>query len=342
MKRHLREIVQRSVVLAPRRPSLIPAAKATVSLAVPLVLLASFGRLDWSMYAAFGAFCAVFGRFDAYAPRFWQQLSAGAVQIAAMLLGTYFSMIDSPFLVRALVLAFIGFGANYVSHAARWMPPGPIFAVFAGGACLSIPASMQSFTGVLLAGGGTMAFSVLLMLGLSMRKANLLHTLGTGRIWLPSRRGTAESIRMGSGVLLAGIAAYLVGDGHWYWASLGAIAAVTGADTYARVARGLQRCVGTCVGVALTASVFAFDSPVWAILAVALASQFTIELVILRNYAVGMVFMTVTALLMVHMVSPEPASSLLIDRISMTVLGAGVGAVQSIVISLFMARRRRS
>lgn len=187
-----------------------------------------------------------------------------------------------------------------------------------------------------------MAFSVLLMLGLSMRKANLLHTLGTGRIWLPSKRGTAESIRMGSGVLLAGIAAYLVGDGHWYWASLGAIAAVTGADTYARVARGLQRCVGTCVGVALTASVFAFDSPVWVILAVALASQFTIELVILRNYAVGMVFMTVTALLMVHMVSPEPASSLLIDRISMTVLGAGVGAVQSIVISLFMARRRRS
>ncbi len=342
MKRHLREIVQRSVVLAPRRPSLIPAAKATASLAVPLVLLASFGRLDWSMYAAFGAFCAVFGRFDAYAPRFWQQLSAGAVQIAAMLLGTYFSMIDSPFLVRALVLAFIGFGANYVSHAARWMPPGPIFAVFAGGACLSIPASIQSFTGVLLAGGGTMAFSVLLMLGLSMRKAKLLHTLGTGRIWLPSKPGTAESIRMGSGVLLAGIAAYLVGDGHWYWASLGAIAAVTGADTYARVARGLQRCVGTCVGVALTALVFAFDSPVWVILAVALASQFTIELVILCNYAVGMVFMTVTALLMVHMVSPEPASSLLIDRISMTVLGAGVGAVQSIVISLFMARRRRS
>ncbi|WP_417366942.1 FUSC family protein [Glutamicibacter arilaitensis] len=342
MKRHLKEIVQRSVVMAPRRPSLIPAAKATISLAVPLVLLASFGRLDWAMYAAFGAFCAVFGRFDAYAPRFFQQLSAGAVQIAAMLLGTYFSMIDAPFLVRALVLAFIGFGANYVSHAARWMPPGPIFAVFAGGACLSIPASMQNFTGVLLAGGGTMVFSVLLMLGLSMRRANLLHTLGTGRTWLPSKRGTAESIRMGSGVLLAGIVAYLVGDGHWYWASLGAIAAVTGADAYARVARGLQRCVGTCIGVALTAVVFAFDSPVWVILAAALASQFIIELVILRNYAVGMVFMTVTALLMVHMVSPEPASSLLIDRISMTVLGAGVGAVQSIVVSVFLARRNRS
>ncbi|MGH3652056.1 FUSC family protein [Glutamicibacter sp.] len=341
MKRHLREVVQRSVVVAPHRPSIIPAAKATLSLAVPLILVASSSRLDWAMYAAFGAFCAVFGRFDAYAPRFWQQLSAGIVQILAMLLGTYFSFIDAPFLVRALVLAAIGFGANYVSHAARWMPPGPIFAVFAGGACLSIPASAQSFTGVLLVGGGTMAFSVLLMLGLSLRKANLRHTLGSGYSWSPTERAMAESIQMGSGVLLAGIVAYLVGDGHWYWASLGAIAAVTGADAYARLARGLQRCVGTCIGVALTAIVFAFDSPIWVILAAALASQFIIELVILRNYAVGMVFMTVTALLMVHLVSPEPAASLLIDRISMTALGALVGAVQSVIISLLVARRRQ-
>ncbi|MGJ3402228.1 FUSC family protein [Glutamicibacter sp. Je.9.36] len=341
MKRHLEEIVQRSVVVAPHRPSLIPAAKATISLAVPLILLAGLGRLDWAMYAAFGAFCAVFGRFDAYAPRFWQQLSAGIVQLAAMLLGTYFSLIEAPFPVRVLVLAFIGFGANYVSHAARWMPPGPVFAVFAGGACLGIPATSQSFTGVLLAGGGTMAFSMLLMLGLSMRKANLLHTLRTGYAWSPSPRAMAQSLQMGTGVLLAGIAGHLLSDGHWYWASLGAIAAVTGADAYARVARGLQRCAGTCIGVALTAIVFAFDSPVWVILAAALASQFVIELVILRNYAVGMVFMTVTALLMVHLVSPEPAASLLIDRISMTALGALVGAVQSIAISLLVARRHQ-
>ena len=114
MKRHLKEVVRRSVIVAPHRPSLIPASKATLSLAVPLILVASAGRLDWAMYAAFGAFCAVLGRFDAYAPRFWQQLSAGIVQLLAMLLGTYFSLIDAPFLVRALVLAVIGFGANYV------------------------------------------------------------------------------------------------------------------------------------------------------------------------------------------------------------------------------------
>lgn len=342
MKRHLKEVIRRSVIVAPHRPSLIPASKATLSLAVPLILVASAGRLDWAMYAAFGAFCAVFGRFDAYAPRFWQQLSAGIVQLLAMLLGTYFSLIDAPFLVRALVLAVIGFGANYVSHAARWMPPGPIFAVFAGGACLSLPATADNFTGVLLAGGGTMVFSMLLMLGLSLRKANLRHTLGSGFNWAPSDRAMPESLQMGSGVLLAAVIACLVGDGHWYWASLGAIAAVTGIDAYARVARGLQRCVGTCLGVALAAVVFAFDSPLWVVLAAALASQFIIELVILRNYAVGMVFMTISALLMVHLVSPEPPSSLLIDRISMTGLGAAAGAAQSIIISMIASRRQRS
>lgn len=339
MKKHLKEVLQRSVIVAPRRPSLIPAFKATFALAVPLILVASFGRLDWAMYAAFGAFCSVFGRFDAYAPRFWQQLTAGLVQVISMLLGTFFSMIEAPFAVRVLVLAFIGFGSNYVSHAARWMPPGPIFAVFAGGACLSIPATADSFTGVLLVGGGTMVFSVLFMLGLSLRRANLLHTLSRGFTWSPAPHALSESARMALGVLLAGVIAYLVGDGHWYWASLGAIAGVTGADAYARVARGLQRCIGTCLGVAITAAIFAFDPPVWAILAAALVSQFIIEMVILRNYAVGMVFMTISALLMVNMVSPEPASSLLVDRISMTVLGAGLGALLSIFFGVLAARR---
>ncbi|UXN32764.1 FUSC family protein [Glutamicibacter sp. M10] len=340
MKQHVKEVLARSVVVAPPKPSVIPAAKAALALTVPLVLVTITGHLDWAMYAAFGAFCSVFGRYDSYAPRFWQQLSVGLVQLAAMLLGTYFSYIHAPFFICVVVLALIGFGAHYVSHAARWMPPGPVFAVFAGGACITVPATTNSFIGVLLVGGGTMIFSLLFMLGLSLRRAHLFHTLGRGISWAPSARALPESLQMGSGVLLAGIVAQLVGGGHWYWACLGAIAAVTGIDTYARVARGLQRSVGTCVGVLLAAAVFAFQPPIWVILLVAIIGQICIELVILRNYAVGMIFMTVTALLMVHMVSPEPASSLLIDRIAMTALGAGVGAVQSIVIGVLASRRK--
>lgn len=341
MKRHVTEVLQRSIVVGPARPSAIPAAKAAFCLAVPLILVAMLGRLDWAMYAAFGAFGSVFGRYDAYAPRFFQQLTVGIVQVAAMLLGTFFSMIDAPFLVRVLVLAFIGFGSNYVSCAARWMPPGPVFAVFAGGACITIPATAQTFAGVLLVGGGAMVFSVLFMLGLSARRANLLRTLSAGFTWAPKPQALAESAQMGLAVLLAGIVAQLGGGGHWYWASLGAISAVTGIGVYSKVARGLQRCLGTCFGVLLTAAIFAFEPPLWAILAAAIAAQVCIELVILRNYAVGMVFMTITALLMVHMVSPEPASSLLVDRIAMTVLGAGVGAVQSIAFGL-LARCRHA
>lgn len=339
MKHHVKEVLNRSVALAPPTPSAIPAAKAAFALSVPLVLVAITGHLDWAMYAAFGAFCAVFGRYDGYASRFWQQLSVGLVQLAAMLLGTFFSLMHAPFIICLLVLAVIGFGANYVSHAARWLPPGPIFAVFAGGTCISIPATMHSFAGVLLVGGGTMVFSLLFMLGLSARRASLLNTLRAGYSWTPSPRALRESAQMGLGVLLAGAAAELLNGGHWYWASLGAIAAVTGIDAYSKVARGLQRSVGTCIGVMLSAAVLIFEPPIWIILVVAIIGQVCIELVILRNYAIGMVFMTVTALLMIHMVSPEPASSLLLDRVAMTALGAGVGAVQSIVIGMLAHRR---
>lgn len=82
-----------------------------------------------------------------------------------------------------------------------------------------------------------------------------------------------------------------------------------------------------------------FEPPIWLVLLVAIASQFCIEMVILRHYAVGMIFMTVTALLMVHLGSDEPVASLLADRLFMTVLGAALGAVQSIVIGLLVKRR---
>ncbi|PRB70435.1 FUSC family protein [Arthrobacter sp. MYb213] len=339
MKQHLKAVWEHSITVGPARPSLVPATKAAFCVAVPLTLLAVTGRLDWAMYAAFGAFCSVFGRYDTDAVRFWQQLSSGLVQIAAMALGTFFSMIESPFVVRILVLAAIAFGANFVSCAVRWLPPGPVFAVFAGGACISVPATADNFVGVLMVGVGTVIFSVLFMLGLSLRRSNLLHTLGNGFSWNPNPRAYTESTQMALAVFIAGAVAYTFGGNHWYWASLGAIAAVIGLNTYARVSRAIQRCVGTCVGVLLTGVIVMFDPPIWLILLVAVASQFCIEMVILRHYAVGMIFMTVTALLMVHLGSAEPMSSLLVDRLSMTVLGAALGALQSIAIGLLVNRR---
>lgn len=339
MRHHLKAVWEHSITVGPAMPSLIPATKVAFCVAVPLTLLAVTGRLDWAMYAAFGAFCSVFGRYDSDAVRFWQQLSSGLVQIVAMVLGTFFSMIESPFVVRILVLAGIAFGANFVSCAVRWMPPGPVFAVFAGGACISVPASADNFLGVLVVGIGTVIFSVLFMLGLSLRRAKLLHTLGKGFSWNPSSRAYTESMQMALAVFIAGAVANTFGGDHWYWASLGAIAAVIGVDTYARVSRAIQRCVGTCVGVLLTGAILMFDPPILLILLVAIASQFCIEMVILRHYAVGMIFMTVTALLMVHLGSAEPVASLLSDRVSMTVLGASLGALQSIVIGLLAKRR---
>lgn len=337
---HAQQIWKHSVAVAPRMPALRPAARATFCLAVPLLILASLGRMDWAMYAGFGAFFAVFGRYDNYAVRFWQQLSCGAVQVASMLLGTLFSFLQTPFIVDALVLAVIAFGSNLVSRGVRWLPPGPIFAVFAGGACLSVPASGESFIGVLLVGAGTALFSLLVMLGLSARRGRLAAALKAEPTWAPTEKSVHESVRMGIAVLLAGVVAYLLGGDHWYWASLGAISGVMGATVHSRVARALQRCVGTCIGVLLTWAVFVFEPNLWVLLAVALVGQFCIEVVILRNYAVGMVFMTMVALLMVHLASPEDPMVLLVDRVTMTVLGAATGAALSVAIGIVVGQQK--
>ncbi|MFX5752291.1 FUSC family protein, partial [Acinetobacter baumannii] len=69
---------------------------------------------------------------------------------------------------------------------------------------------------------------------------------------------------VGVAALLAGVAGVLLIGSHWYWAMVGAVAAVGGAHVTARLIRGVQRLVGTLVGVLIAAGLLALNLPPWA------------------------------------------------------------------------------
>nr|WP_272918321.1 FUSC family protein [Microbacterium sp. TL13] len=144
---------------------------------------------------------------------------------------------------------------------------------------------------------------------------------------------------VGVAALLAGIAGVLLIGTHWYWAMVGAVAAVGGAHVTARLIRGTQRLVGTLVGVLIAAGLLALQLPPWAILVVAVAMQVGAELFVGRNYGIAMVFITPLALLMISLASPATPDMLLRDRVLETVIGVAVGTIVAIVSA---ALRRRS
>ena len=154
--------------------------------------------------------------------------------------------------------------------------------------------------------------------------------LSSGPLHRPSSyAGVARRhvLRNAGGVLVAGALATTLGIGHPYWAMVSAAVPLAARDLVPQVVRGVQRVVGTLVGLGVAALLFALDPTGLVLIVVIVALQATAELLVGRNYALALVAITPLALLMVHLVAPVPSSVLLRDRGVETVLGVGVGLV---------------
>lgn len=324
--------------VGPHRGDHRVAVRAVLSVGVPLVVLLLIGRLDLSVYASFGAFAALYGRTDGPRTRVRMQATAGGILVAAMLVGTAVSLLAAPALVSVAVVAALAASVTLFAYRAQWHPPGALFAVFAAGATASFPAATETFWTVLLVGGASVLWSLLV---------TTVFVLARRGSWARPHRprppiGSVAwemTATVGVAALLAGVAGALLVGTHWYWAMVGAVAAVGGAHVTARLIRGVQRLVGTLLGVLIAAGLLALHLPPWLVIVVAVVLQAGAELFVGRNYGIAMLFITPLALLMVSLASPVAPEMLLRDRVVETVIGVAVGTVVAIVSA---GLRRRS
>lgn len=316
--------------IAPHRGDHRVAVRAAVSLAVPLLVLWAIGRVDLSVYASFGAFASLYGRYDAYGDRIRMQAAAGAVLVGSMLTGTAVALLGAPVATRVLVVALLAGVAALAAYRWRWHPPGALFVTFAAGASSSIPVAPESLLHVVVVGGCSALFSIALTTAIALTRRGL-H--GTRARSAASAGGgaVAMAITVAVGAVLAGMAGLLLVGDHWYWAMVGAVAALGGAQLNARIIRGLQRLVGTLLGIAIAAALLALQLPPLATIAVAVLLQAGAELYVNRNYGIAMLFVTPLALLMVELAVPTDPTALLADRALDTAIGVAVGTAVAVV-----------
>lgn len=326
------------VRVGPRQGDHRVAVRAVVSVGVPLLILLLLDRLDLAVYASFGAFAALYGRTDGPRARLRMQASAGGVLLVSMLVGTALSVTSVPVFASVAVVAVLAAGVTLFAYRDRWHPPGALFAVFAAGATASFPATPGSFATVLVIGGASVVWSLLVTAGIALVRRRPWNRPARPRppIGAVAWEMTAT---VGAATLLAGVAGVLLVGTHWYWAMVGAVAAVGGAHVTARLIRGVQRLVGTLLGVLIAAGLLALHLPPWLVIVAAVALQAGAELYVGRNYGIAMIFVTPLALLMVSLASPVGTDLLLRDRVVETIIGVAVGTVVAIVSA---ALRRRS
>lgn len=303
------------------------ALRAGVSMGVPLLLVWWVDRLDLALPATFGAFTALYGRVHAHRSRAMMQASAAVVLVASVAAGTALGAAGAGPWVVVAALAAAAVIAMVASLAWAWHPPGVLFPVFALGATASagVPASEVAHHLVVAVGAATFAL-VVGALGVFTPARRRPRQPWDAPLHRALRRpGTFEEVvRVTAAVGLA------------------AAAATAGPSTRHRMVRGLHRAVGTIAGVLVAAALLALDLGTLPMIVLVIALQVGAELLVGRNYAIALVLITPLALLMVHLGSPAPVSTLLADRLVDTVLGVAVGLVVVVAGDRWLTRARRA
>lgn len=319
----LRDLVH----LAPPNRDHYPALRCAIGISVPLLLVMLLGRIDLAIFATFGAFAGIYGRNEPHRQRLATQARGGGLMFFFILAGALAARADiGPWTLVLLASAVAGLGA-YLAGLFRLRPPGSLFHIFAFAAITSLPSQPPLGEAVLTA-LATVVFALLLG-----QTGNLLPAHHTGWAAAPPTPLTTqhraallrESALYVVAAGVAGVLATALGIGHTYWAMVAAVVPLVGQSARARTTRGLQRILGTFVGLLLTALILLPGLSGWQLVPVIALSQFAVELFILRQYALAQVFITPLALVSTELAHHTDPRQLLLDRGLETVIGACVG-----------------
>lgn len=143
------------------------------------------------------------------------------------------------------------------------------------------------------------------------------------------------AVRVMTATLIAGGVALLIDNAHAYWAAGFAILIVqTGGSRRVQVDRALHCTVGTATGIALFALILRLDLGHWWLVALVIGFQAIVQLLVTRNYAVALTFITPLALVVSSQLTAMDPETIVLDRAVDTLIG-----VSSAVLVLLVSGR---
>ncbi|MFJ9870018.1 FUSC family protein [Streptomyces sp. NPDC101165] len=140
------------------------------------------------------------------------------------------------------------------------------------------------------------------------------------------------ALRMALGTGVAGVLAVLLHLEHGYWAAISAAAVLHSVNLRTTAQRAVQRTLGTCVGLLIALGVLAARPEPMTLALVIVALEFLLEFLVVRNYGLGVVFLTPMALLLSDLAAPAPAGALVLDRVLGSILGIGTGLLCALLV----------
>ncbi|MGW9627954.1 FUSC family protein [Microbacterium sp. NPDC055521] len=309
--------------------------QAALGIAVPVAVMTMLGQPMLGYIAASGAFTVLFAGSLPVVERAMMLPFVGGGLIICAALGV--AAAHTPLLVSigivlvAIVSAALAFGY-------RLGPPGPLFFVLVFGLSATVMRSAPiTPAGYIVAIAAGCAFSYLIAVSplvlarVRARPARPLRQLFHGPSWDADARMLVLRVVL---VSVTGVIVSLFLDpARAYWI-VGAAVAVIGIASSRRAAlqRATHRMLGTIAGAGVYALLaLLHPSGLW-LAALLGVLQFTIELVVVRHYALALMLITPLVLLLLGAATGSTGDmSVALERVIDTLAGAALGALSGLL-----------
>lgn len=291
---------------------------------LPLVAFAVAGHVQSGALASLGALAVLYAPGLPYRRRASRVLGVGAGLVGAAAAG---SVVAGNAVGTVAVIALVTGAAVLLSRRFSVAPPGALMPVLVCATATQIPldaAPIATRVG-LVALGAAIAWLVV-MAGAAFRGA-AQGTTGQQAAPPPWRLILRASARGAFGTGGAALIALALGLPRPDWAAVACAAVLVHDATRTTVRRAGHRAVGTAAGIGVAGLVLAIVPGVFPLVVLVVALQFVVELLVARNYALAVVFITPLALLHGTLATGEldgPVADLLAGRLVETVIGCAL------------------
>ncbi|MGO2049856.1 MAG: FUSC family protein [Microbacterium sp.] len=309
--------------------------QAAIGMTVPIAVMTLLGFPILGYIAASGAFTVLFAGAAPVVERarVLPFVAAGLTVSATLgaFAGANIWLVSIGIVFVALAVAALAFGF-------RLGPPGPLFFVLAFGLSAQVTAHAEitalAYTAAMASG---CLFSYLVALSPLLIPRVRSHEPRPLRELLPGPALDAPSrmllVRVAIVAVLGVVIGLFVDPDRSYWI-VGAAIAVIGvaADRRAAFERGLHRMLGTVLGVGVYALLaLLHPSGLWIALILGIL-QFSVELVVVRHYALALMIITPLVLLLTGAATGQIGSmDVALERVIDTVVGALLGAASGVL-----------
>lgn len=274
---------------------------AGLSVGIPLLGGYAIGHLQEGKLAALAGLVILYLGEGSFARRMLTLMACSLGITVSFAAGLVFGFHPLASCLALAALAFLVQLSLYVFRLHR--PPGNFFFIMIASMALCMPFSPDEIVGRIgLVSIGTMISCTLALVYC------LLHPGKTGQRMIrvkPKELRYHEAILFGGFAGLSLLTALLLEFPNPYWVPTSCLAVMQGASSTNVWQRGVQRIAGTLLGLLLTWVVLLTHPPALVICIAIVAIQILVELLIVRNYGLAVIFLTVMTIFLT-----EPGASL--------------------------------